>query len=572
VNPRGGGYNPLMNQRSANSTISPSPVRETHVFIPLAAKLSAVTGLLVAAVVLLTGLLFARQEWRGLLLHAAERAETLAAAGVGSVDVADQFSTIASPAPRQTESWRRTYRKLLELRERTGSFSHLTTLIPVGRRYAQVVVSTHERFEPGMLVKLPAQASTLFGEKGEILRSSSHCPVLRSNGLTESVSAFVPAPASDGRIGVILEADVSGDEIGSYFASRKGTILIESVLAGVTGLLLAALIAIAATAPTTELVALARHVARGDLEHEIVPHSHDELGLLADSLEKMRLALREKLRALEESNESLSSSVRARTAELAETLAEVRAQQEKVRHAMEIAKGIQASISPKSVSRGRFDIDVRYVPLEEIGGDLGLIYLLSDEELVVAVGDVSGHGVGAALLGNRVHTLLTRHAAERTALEESAGDINAALFESVGRQGRFASLFIARIDARSGVMQYVNAGHPAAVIVGGRDGEPRMLPATDTVLGIREPGEFAAEVGRVEIAPGQTVIFFTDGLIEAACEEGTFFGMERVMAIARDSGDRTPREITEAMTAEAEKFARGMTFDDDLTVIAVRIL
>lgn len=287
-----------MNHFSDNGADVPSRgVVKRRLFIPLAAKLSAVTGLLVAAGVLVTGALFARGEWRVLLRRWAGQAQTLAVACASSLDVVDQYAAISSPAPRETDSWQRTHRELLALRERAGNFAHLTTLIPVGRRHAQVVVSTHERLEPGMLVKLPAGARTLFGEKGEVLRASGVSAALHSNGLMESVSASVPLRAPSGKIGALLTVDVPVEEINAHFASRRETILIAAVLAGVAALLLAGLIAIALTAPATELIAFARHVTRGDLEHEITERSRDELGLLAASLERMRLALREIIRA-----------------------------------------------------------------------------------------------------------------------------------------------------------------------------------------------------------------------------------------------------------------------------------
>jgi sigma-B regulation protein RsbU (phosphoserine phosphatase) len=235
---------------------------------------------------------------------------------------------------------------------------------------------------------------------------------------------------------------------------------------------------------------------------------------------------------------------------------------------VEIARRIQQHLLPpvpKDVPG--VQVGLRYVAAEQASGDSYDIVPLADGRLAVMIGDVTGHGVGAALLNHAVQAALRSYLELIDDLAAIVTRLNDRLSQSV-ETGNFMSMLIAIVDPRARTLQYVNAGHPGLVLV--RAGGAEVLPKTGMVLGVvGEQAYHASEV--VALAPGDVLFLHTDGVDEAKSPAREVFGADRLAATlgkARDrSADGVLREVERALAAHLA----GGAADDDVTMIAVKL-
>jgi serine phosphatase RsbU (regulator of sigma subunit) len=210
------------------------------------------------------------------------------------------------------------------------------------------------------------------------------------------------------------------------------------------------------------------------------------------------------------------------------------------------------------------------LPCYEAGGDLYEISLLPNGRLIVAVGDVTGKGMGAALLMS--HTL----AALRLLEEEPSplDEIALRLYRQVARSatpGRFVTLFLGRLDPASHRLEYANCGHnPPFIFSPG--GETRELSTTGLPLGMlpvemMPPGILTS--GVADLAPGDLLCIFSDGIPEAA-REGEFYGEERLERVVRARFHAPVEEIADGVLADVNDFYGGSPVSDDLTLLLLR--
>jgi phosphoserine phosphatase RsbU/P len=228
------------------------------------------------------------------------------------------------------------------------------------------------------------------------------------------------------------------------------------------------------------------------------------------------------------------------------------------------ARRYQQALLPKGLPRdfGPVRVASAWLPCESVGGDLFDVVALPEGRLLLMVADVAGHGVAAALVTGMVKTALGR------ALQDQPGLVAAAraVLETLAPLGqqRVVTLFLALLDPASASVQYVNAGHPPALIW--RPGqEPRPLPATTPLLsfgiGMDPRAEATAPFG-----PGDRMVLYSDGVYEAKDPAGNEFGRDRLLrALAAHRG--SIEETLEAVMGEVRRHAAGRPPDDDLTLL-----
>lgn len=199
-----------------------------------------------------------------------------------------------------------------------------------------------------------------------------------------------------------------------------------------------------------------------------------------------------------------------------------------------------------------------------VGGDFYDLFTIDDHTAGVVIGDVSGKGLDAAVMTSLARNTIRAYSAERMApasVLERAGDIMLASTE----RWVFMSVFYGVIDFEHGVITYCNAGHPAPVIVS--PGAPlRTLDPTAAVAGAFKGTAYAQ--GHAKLQPGETLLLYTDGLIEAR-HEGDLYGEGRLHGVLASSGDLAPDQLVQRVVDDAERFA--LRLNDDVAVLAVRI-
>jgi len=236
------------------------------------------------------------------------------------------------------------------------------------------------------------------------------------------------------------------------------------------------------------------------------------------------------------------------------------------------ARKIQASILPRRTpAYGQFDIAGRSEPMEEVGGDFFDFIPLTEKIMGLAIADVSGHGLPAALQVRDIYMGLRMGLARDFKIVRTVERMNSIIHKST-LTSRFVSMFYGELEL-NGVFIYVNAGHPP----------PYHLAANGLIRSMEEGGpvlgplpEASYERGFVIMKPGDLLVFYTDGICEAlgrgeghAGEAEEEYGVERMLRVARELQGRSAQEVADAIFASVEAFTGGAPPEDDRTVMVV---
>ena len=234
------------------------------------------------------------------------------------------------------------------------------------------------------------------------------------------------------------------------------------------------------------------------------------------------------------------------------------------------ARKIQASILPKRKPEyGEFDIYGRSEPMEEVGGDFYDYIPLTEKILGLAIADVSGHGLPAALQVRDIYMGLRMGLARDFKIVRTVERMNNIIHKST-LTSRFVSMFYGELEL-NGVFIYVNAGHPPPFHIAA-DGTLQELHQGGPVLGPLPDATY--ERGFVIMKPGDMLVFYTDGICEAqGRDEGGRqlgeYGTDRLLEVAREHQGETARDVVEAIFASVDAFTRNAAPDDDRTVMVV---
>jgi sigma-B regulation protein RsbU (phosphoserine phosphatase) len=272
----------------------------------------------------------------------------------------------------------------------------------------------------------------------------------------------------------------------------------------------------------------------------------------------------QKPKSQDEINE-LFARIRAhlRIADLNATVAErnrlLEAAQKKLNFELDLARKVQFALMPRPPKpRGVLRVAVRYTPANQLGGDVYDFYRLENNRLGILVADVSGHGVNSAMLSGMVKTL----AAPLSLAVLEPGELLAGL-DVAGEQffpeGYFCTGFYLIADEETGLVRYAGVGHPPAIIVGPNG--PRTLGSNPGMLGIGMVDGTAGGADR--LAPGESLIIYTDGLPDAMDPSDVLFGEDRLKTVLQSHHGADPEEILNAVDkALANHTAPGRPADD----------
>ncbi|HEY8020489.1 MAG TPA: PP2C family protein-serine/threonine phosphatase [Thermoanaerobaculia bacterium] len=237
----------------------------------------------------------------------------------------------------------------------------------------------------------------------------------------------------------------------------------------------------------------------------------------------------------------------------------------RVRDELEVARELQADLLPQAAPQlAGWRFAHSYRTAVEVGGDYYDFTPLPDGRLALAVGDASGHGMAAGLV------MAIANAVLKTALDlDPAPAAVAALLNRTlcrtGTRRTFLSLFYALLDPATGRLEYIGAGHPFPLLLR-RDGTIEELGKGGLPLGLRQP--LAPATGEATLAPGDILVLFTDGLVEATDPQGErAFGFERLSALVRPGG--SPQTIHDRVLAAFDAHVGGEPLRDDLTLVVI---
>lgn len=234
---------------------------------------------------------------------------------------------------------------------------------------------------------------------------------------------------------------------------------------------------------------------------------------------------------------------------------------------LDIASKMQQSILPTEFPKSpHYEICGNMTPAREVGGDFFDIYNLENDKVGMAVADVSGKGVPAALFMMASRTLLKGTAIGLNEPGKVLAEVNQLLYED-NEAMMFVTLVYAVYDPEARTLTYANGGHCLPVLVH-PDGSHTVLPSTNGIaLGVLGGAEF--EQATVPCSPGDTIIFYSDGVTEAFNDEGEEFGLDRLLGIFHVPPGNC-RETIEAIFDAVTDFAGDAPQFDDITCLALR--
>jgi sigma-B regulation protein RsbU (phosphoserine phosphatase) len=316
-------------------------------------------------------------------------------------------------------------------------------------------------------------------------------------------------------------------------------VLIEGI-ALVIGIVLTSRI----TTAVGDLYNAMQFVQSGDFSHRVQVEHRDQLGVLGDSFNQMTQSIND--------------------------LIEEQKRGQRLQNELSIAREVQNQLFPQVVPQvPGVEIEAICKAARMVSGDYYDFIQLSPTHLAVAIADISGKGISAALLmaslqaALRSQTLLP--GSERVSTKELVARLNLHLTRNTG-DDRFATFFIAVYDSATRTLRYTNAGHLPSFLIA--NGKSERLDKGGMVLGVVE--EYDYEEGIVSVPPGALLVGYSDGLVEPENVYGEEFGIRRLEDAAVRVQSSEPMMVAECLMAAAEEWAGTPEQADDMTVIIAR--
>lgn len=244
-----------------------------------------------------------------------------------------------------------------------------------------------------------------------------------------------------------------------------------------------------------------------------------------------------------------------------------------IQQELDIATAIQTSILPKVFppfpERKDFEIFAEMITAKEVGGDLYDFFLIDKNRLGILIGDVSGKGIAAALLMAVCKTLLKATALKSIPTDRILTEVNNVIAED-SPSNMFVTAFYGVLDTRNGAFEYTNAGHNNPYFIPSQ-GEPTPLKDIGgLILGAMKDAEYESNI--IMLKPGDTLLFYTDGVTEAMDAKEEEFSEERLLKTISSKNGLSVNQLTYHLINEVQSFSGGVPQADDITCLALKYL
>lgn len=329
-----------------------------------------------------------------------------------------------------------------------------------------------------------------------------------------------------------------------FMDKARSTQMRALVMAGIAvigALLIGLMLAKKLVRPLLQLSDHVRRIGEGDFDARLHLHGARELSDLAKAVNIMAMGLKIRMQ---------------------------------LQNSLAVATQVQQSLLPlASPTSDRLDIYGVSRYCDEAGGDYyDFIQVgdLPDERALVAIGDVMGHGIGAALLMASARAALRATALKSGALGDLLEAVNTVLARD-NRHGRFMTMLLVLLEPKQGAIRWASAGHDAPMLFEPRAGEFIELEGGDVPLGVQEDVNYE-EYRFPCLNPHQVLLLGTDGIWEARNAAGEMFGKERLKELVQKNMDHSAREIGHALDKALADFLGGEPARDDVTFVVVKVL
>lgn len=274
--------------------------------------------------------------------------------------------------------------------------------------------------------------------------------------------------------------------------------------------------------------------------------------------------------ALQQYLEQLEGVVVERTRGLEVAQAQLLAQQ-RLQQEIELAAQIQTSLLPAQVPVfDGYEFAATAIPSRYVSGDLYDFIITDPETCHIVVADIAGKGVPAALLSSTARTLIRAETDHETSPGRILTSVNASFYRDLTQAEMFITFLAARLDARYGTLAYANAGHTAALWWRQATGRCETCPATGLPIGVLPDATVEERV--LALHPGDTLVFYSDGIPEATNVAGEFFGMESLTALVDANPHLSAAGLMQQIIAAVEVFVGSASRSDDITLLVLKVL
>lgn len=337
----------------------------------------------------------------------------------------------------------------------------------------------------------------------------------------------------------LQDSAVSASQFGAEF-------LIFAVALGVTfvgvAICLNFLVGKSILSPIKEMMRLVYQVRNGNFRDTVNVLSNDELGVLGDGMNEMTEGLIER---------------------------------DRMRRSLFLAKEVQQALLPREEPQiNGLDIASTSVYCDETGGDY-FDYLGGDEpdsgKISLVIGDVSGHGVSAALLMATARAFLRQRSDLPGSISRIVSDVNRQLTRDVAESGGFMTLFYLTIDVKNRSLSWVRAGHDPALLYDPVADSFEELHGTGVALGVQADARFEANAMN-DLQNRQIIFLGTDGIWEARNPQGEMFGKEQIQRIIRQNHEAGAKKILTVCFDTLNRFLEARAPEDDVTMIVIKLI
>jgi len=320
----------------------------------------------------------------------------------------------------------------------------------------------------------------------------------------------------------------------------RNSIFTNSVVFILTGLFLSGFVSLNLSKPLEEIISTLKNIRRGHFDSRVRVMSNDEIGYTGDAINEMAKGLQER---------------------------------EKMRRSLDLAREVQLNLLPKSPPNIKgLDIAGQSIYCDQTGGDYFDFFEPDGQkkgQLAVLVGDVSGHGIPSALLMASARAYLRLRSFLPGTIAQTVTDVNIQLCRDVGYSGQFMTLFFMGIDAETGEIHWVRAGHDPAILYDRSSDSFEELMGKGLPMGVDEHFKYE-ENGKNGTSEGQVLIIGTDGIWEARGPDGKMFGKDPLYKILRQKSAFGAEEILNEIMSTLKDFKNGLPLEDDATLVVIR--
>jgi len=243
---------------------------------------------------------------------------------------------------------------------------------------------------------------------------------------------------------------------------------------------------------------------------------------------------------------------------------------EMIQRDLKLAEQVQLSLVPQVVCNDDIEISVKYLPIIGVGGDYADVYSDGNGNTYVTMIDVTGHGIAAALVVNRICSEVRNLVREELAPSEILFYLNNFIIDTFQRTGMFLTMFVTKLNHKNKLFTYAGSSHPALVLCKQSTHQLMTLPSQNLIIGFEKKKKNSFVQDQIQLQSGDKIVFYTDGIIDAENGDREPLGMHGLQDIISNSENGDTANFAEAIIASM-KMKKYTQVRDDVFVVVLGI-